>query len=53
MVAMASMFANDLCMECRALGSTALSVCPEPNLQFCFYILLVVKPTFIMNTFKK
>ena len=35
---------NDLCMGCWALGSTVLSVCSEPNLQFCFYILSVVKP---------
>jgi len=35
---------NDSCMFCRALKSALLQVCSEPNLQFCFYILLVVKP---------
>ena len=38
------MSGNDSCMFCRAFESTAFSVCSEPNLQFCFYILFVVKP---------
>ena len=44
---------NDLCMGCWALGSTPLSVCSKPNLQFCFYILFEVKPASLMNICKK